>query len=246
MKLNQNSIRNKIEEALQKWSKASDIFYTLDMGNTHPHVGVFEGTTLKEVRALSQEEAMRLKQSPHWVSSNVTHTDIPKEHRLDHLRLENSFLDMKVDYTMTLGEDRLYQAYFLHKLFPQETFTLIDAGTFITVDHITPSGFNGGFIFPGLRVFMKSFGQGQKLTGDLPLPLDLKTKLPKSTPDAMTEAAKSYLKGIVEITANREGSNLVFTGGNGELLAKQYESDNFFPHLIHYSLFYIAQHAKQL
>ncbi len=246
VKLNQININQRITERLASLPNPSDHFYTLDMGNSHPHVGVFEGAQLKEVRALSQQEVVTLKESSHWVSSNVTHQDIPKENRLDHYRQEDSFLGMKVDYATTLGEDRLYQAYFLHQLFPKESFTLIDAGTFITIDHIDQEGFKGGFIFPGLRVFMKSFDHGQKLTGDLALPTDLNIKLPHTTVDAMTEASKAYLLGIIEITAKSQNSTLIFTGGNGELISQKLGSDNFFAHLIHYSLFYIAHLSKTL
>jgi len=240
VKLNQINIRNKIDSTLLKVSNNSESFYTVDMGNTHPHIGHYEGPILKEVKPLTQENFNQLKLKSNWVSSNVTHQEISQDNRLDHLRLKDSFLDMKVDYAETLGEDRLFQAYFLHYLFAQEKFTLIDAGTFITVDHINSEGLRGGYIFPGLRIFLDTYERGQKLSGNLPLPANLNPSLPKNTSDAINEAAKAYLRGILTTCVN-EQSNLVFTGGNGKLLADSLGLDTYFPHFIHDSLFFIAQ-----
>lgn len=244
MKLNQININSKINESLRSFGKDFEAFFTVDMGNTNPHIGHFEGAILREVKPLTPKGFESLKELPNWVSSNVTHNEIPRENRLDHLRLRSSFLDMKVDYAETLGEDRLYQAYFLNQLFPEEKIILIDAGTFITVDHIDGEGFKGGFIFPGIRVFQGSYRRGQKLTGNLPLPTDLEVSLPKSTPDAMTEATKAYLQGILETCVDRE-STVIFTGGNGKLLAEALNLDTYFPHFIHHSLFYIAHQIRR-
>ncbi len=242
-KLNQTNINKEIEKALAKViaqsSRSLETWYTLDMGNTHPHVGIFQEGRLVEVIPFTSKEEDLLKNTSNWVSSNVTHKEIPSENRLDDLRAKNSFLEMTVDYTMSLGEDRLYQAYFLHKLFPTHSLTLVDAGTFITVDEITPQGFEGGFIFPGVRVFLESYGRGQKLPSDITIPENLKPELPKSTPAAISEAAKAYLWGILETTC-RHCQNIIFTGGNGKLFADKLELDTYFPHLIHYSLYYLA------
>ena len=210
------------------------------MGNSHPHMGVFQSGELREVLPFTHKEEELLQSTSHWVSSNVTHKEIPAANRLNHLRKKNSFLEMNVDYTQSLGEDRLYQAYFLHKLFPKETITLIDAGTFITVDTITPQGFEGGFIFPGINVFLESYGRGQKLPHDITKPQDLKFRLPKSTPEAIGEASKAYLKGILETTC-KHSPNIIFTGGTGKLMAKEAGLDTFLPHLIHHTLFFLAQ-----
>lgn len=243
VKLNQTNINQKIDESLNKLNCDSKSFFTVDMGNTHPHIGHFEGASLKDVKPFGANDLVPLKAQSNWVSSNVTNYEIPKENRLNHLRLENSFLDMKVDYSKTLGEDRLYQAYFLHKLFPQEKITLIDAGTFITVDHIDSEGFKGGFIFPGIRIFLNTYQRGQRLNSDLELPTNLDISLPKNTQDAMIEASKSYLRGILETCVEKE-STVILTGGNGKLLADSLGLDTYFPHLIHYSLFFIAHFAK--
>lgn len=234
-----NSTRNKV---LDLNSNASDLIYTLDLGNTHPHFGKFIQGKLTSVAPITEEAGIDqfLRHKNNWVASNVTQFNIPIENQLSNLRTESQFLEMNIQYGETLGEDRLFQSYFLHHNFPEEEILFIDAGTFITIDLISKEGFEGGFIFPGINAFLSSYSKGQKLPKTWDAPLNLTASVPHTTQEAITEALKVYLHSTLSYFLNKYSKrSIVVTGGTGEFISNEFSLENYYPHLIHDSLFHL-------
>lgn len=218
---------------------------TIDNGNSNPHVGLFDGETLKEVIPLKD-----YKQDINdfiLISSVGKPLDIKPGFDLKSKRSKTHFFDMKVHYAETLGDDRLIAGLYLYKnINANEKILLIDAGTFITCDTITAEGFMGGYILPGINRFLKAYSDSAQL------PLlpksglhSLNDDLPQTTEEAITKALKIYLKmTIEEIIKKNAPDKIVFTGGTSadilSLLSLKVRSETAH-HLIHSGMALIHQ-----
>jgi len=223
---------------------------TIDNGNSNPHVGIFQGEELLEVIALKEYSPLA---DDYILVSDVGYP-LPYKASFDlkkirHNKENPNFLEMPVHYSETLGDDRLFLAYFLFKkLEANELILAIDAGTFITMDVINEKGFHGGFIFPGEQTFLDSYQKGSKLPVVSPRET-LANTFPQSTEEAIIGALNIYLDSILETVINKAApSRIVITGGSQEIiknkilklnLVNQLETD---PHLIHQALALIYQH----
>ncbi|MEZ4694646.1 MAG: type III pantothenate kinase, partial [Aliarcobacter sp.] len=123
-----------------------------------------------------------------------------------------------------LGIDRAVACSF------QQNAVIVDAGSAITVDIIEDGIHMGGFILLGLRRFMKSYPKiSKKLKFDFEKNINL-DKIPLQTKDAITYAMmKSIILPIKEVSLNK---NIIFTGGDGELLSKYFENSQYKKDLI--------------
>lgn len=231
--------------------------FTLDLGNSNPHVGYFESGKLLEVMTwnefrrkwpadkLSTQQLIKSQvgNNPEGLEGYLAFCQaVP---RLEKMR----FLDMPVFYSETLGLDRLYQAYLAYKKFSNKgAVAVIDAGTFITMDLIDSKGFQGGYIFPGLTPFLSSYRQGSQLPA---LKLDhwqTTENLPQTTEAAILQATQFYLQKIVSGFLDQTSpAKLILTGGahglietalKNEKLLKKFEVMTE-PHFIHEALFKI-------
>ena len=177
--------------------------YTIDNGNSHPHVGIFKNETPERVVPLKdfKVDAEPFRAIISNVGPKLTFGPEFEEKLLDikSLRDEKSFLDMPVNYTETLGMDRLCNAYFVFKneLEEGERILLIDAGTFITFDLITRNGFAGGFILPGSKVFLESYNRGENLPTYDKSELKSEIPLPTSTEEAIKNGHNIYLLSVL-------------------------------------------------
>lgn len=217
--------------------------YTIDNGNSNPHVGIFKEGQLEKVVPLKDCQFNETN-SEIILSSVGRDINLPEKNILDikDLRSEKNFLDMPVNYATTLGMDRLACAYWVFKnhVKNQERVLLIDAGTFTTYDLISNNGHEGGFIFPGLQTFLKTYAAG----ANLPI-LDLKNldlrdevKLPHLTEDAIGEATKVYFQMTFQSLLETFKPDLIITtGGEG----KYFSEACFIPHLIHLALYKIRE-----
>lgn len=232
------------------------LILTFDHGNTNPHVGIFQNQSLSKVLALKDflnlspdtyEKAIMIKSSVGKKidddAFNVPMVDIK------HYWEKNKFLDMPVQYSKSLGDDRLCEGYYIYQKYKNLNTLLIDAGTFITTDFISETGFNGGFIFPGVTTFLKSFGEGAQLpvlTRDL-ISTELSSQLPSSTPEAILKATTLYLHGIIdELLKIKKLDQIIITGGSSDLISSIIKEKTnievqLMPELIHHSLFHIYQ-----
>jgi type III pantothenate kinase len=229
--------------------------YTFDIGNSHPHIGIFEQAQLCEV--LSFKEFSK-RVPPESLSSACIAPcqvgvlpDGAEKYAQFFLKLpvrqEKSFQSMPVNYAATLGLDRLYEAYFTYQtmLNSAKRVVIIDAGTFITMDLVTSDGLQGGLITPGITAFLQSYRRGALLPELQTLAPHREGELPQNTMEAISFATRLYLKSSTEAFLEQTRPDLlVMTGGaapfieelidwKGKILSR--------PHLIHESLAYLAQ-----
>ncbi|ATH06944.1 hypothetical protein BIY24_03030 [Halobacteriovorax marinus] len=224
---------------------------SIDNGNSHPHVGLFEKGELKSVTPLAQFQfdqqidAIASSVGPSKNLQSISYIDLRP------YRKEESFLDMPVDYEMTLGEDRLHQAYYIFKKAHPGLSLLIDAGTFTTVDFIDESGMKGGYIFPGVQTFLNSYSRGDKLPSlasadNFTIDFDI----PHSTNAAIENAMKiSQLSWLEKILSSHPIEQIYLSGGHGSLFSKALEdlfkgNVIFEKNLIHFSLYEIYLYLK--
>lgn len=225
---------------------------SIDNGNTNPHVGLFENkelisvTPLKEYKFDSDIVSIASSVGPRSNLRGLSFIDLTK------YREANNFLDMKVDYEKSLGEDRLHQAYFIYKKNAESISLLIDAGTFTTVDFIDKNGFKGGFIFPGIKTQLNSYGSG----ANLPIlnevdDLSLFDSLPHSTNSAITSALKfSQVSWLEKILKDYKIDQIYISGGYSSLFYSAVDEmfDGKIIHeknLIHYALYEIYSYIKE-
>lgn len=214
-----------------------DSLITIDNGNTHPHVGFFQHKKLQQVFSLEEFSRKSLwKKGPYrdspivlsHVGKNLPFIKTLKSRIFDlhQFKSKKFFLRMPFNYTSTLGDDRLYQSYYIfHKnKLRQKTSLLIDAGTFTTIDRITAAGAEGGFIFPGTQVFLNAYRAGNHLpqlqSKDVSFGLRLST--PHSTEEAILKAAQIYSRSLyLEIfRLYPDIQEIILTGGSATHHAK--------------------------
>lgn len=218
---------------------------TIDNGNTNPSVGFFDDGVLKGVIPLDQYNPE--KGDFVLISSVGKPLAIKPSFDLKTKRIKNQFFDMKINYSETLGDDRLIAGYCLFKkLRPAEKILLIDAGTFITCDLISEEGFAGGYIFPGVGRFLKIYSD----SAQLPLLsrehlFQGKAELPHSTEEAILRATEIYLKSSLEdVIKKTSPDKIIFTGGSAsdikKIISLEVRSELDL-HLIHSALSLIHQ-----
>lgn len=218
---------------------------TVDNGNTNPHVGIFSDGKLSSVIPLKEYSPL---QDDFIIASDVG-APLSFKPSFDlkakrHTKTNPNFFDMPVHYAETLGDDRLVLGYLLFKNIKDtnERILAIDAGTFITMDLITSSGYMGGFIFPGLKTFLSSYERGSKLPILSKNNLTIKD-LPHTTEEAILGAADVYLDSVLESVIKKTSPcKIVITGGSLEVIKNKIEKLNLKvqlesdPHLIHSAL----------
>ena len=216
---------------------------TIDNGNTNPHIGFFEGSSLIETAPLRDLKSLNMllkkySQSNHIVKAIISDVGDRKNlhEKLSYLELEvkskytseirksNSFLGMPVSYSATLGDDRLCQAYLAWKTNPNKSVAVIDCGTFTTVDYITKQGFLGGYIFPGPQTYLSSFQTGSNLPKlNLQMTsreerLDSK-KVPQDTEDAILGSLSIFHQAVFTfINQKLTPDKIILTGGRASSL----------------------------
>ncbi len=218
------------------------ILITFDNGNSHPHFGQFQNGVLQKTMPFEQTLLLDFmeKEVP-IVMSNVA--SIPAEllnykhlTRVGQFKEDGRFLDMPMDYTSSIGDDRIVQIYYLYKTcfnheqkIPNEKyFALIDAGTYITIDFFSKKGHHGGFIYPGVQTFLNSYDHGKNLPklkfkfGQDSLLFEQVNTLPHNTQEALMMATNHYLQNTIIQCLLRFGpvSNLFITGGSSEHIKK--------------------------
>ncbi len=234
---------------------------TIDNGNSNPHVGIFQDEKKPIIIPLINYKYL---DNDFILISDVGLPLLVKPSAdLKSLRLPTTFgfnfLGMPVHYANTLGDDRLICAYDTFKKMSGPSKTLIiDSGTFITMDLLDETGFLGGYIFPGVNLFLASYHKGSNLKNfEIKKDFSQIDYLPKTTEEAILGATDIYLVSILESLIKKNSPNkIVLTGGNCVFMKNKIENLNLSkapldmnPHLIHSALFEIAQthfHPKVL
>lgn len=145
----------------------------------------------------------------------------------DHFK-NGKFLDMPVDYSETLGLDRLVLAYNFYDGAKTRPAALVDSGTFTTVDLIDSSGFLGGHILPGLEFLFDAYDFGHNLKALRPDTL-AKTvpTLPKDSKSAIESGiSRCFVSPVLSILREWKFEELFITGGNGKLLRERLKEED--------------------
>lgn len=228
---------------------------TLDIGNSHPHVGWFINGELKQVTRLDQLTESNIDATGARKVSAITSKvggDLElswlKPHEVTSWRTFKDFLGMPFKYAGTLGADRLVQIFYLHQK-QAGLQVLIDAGTFTTIDFLDEQGHQGGIIIPGLSTYLEIFKRkGAKLPQlnddqvDFAKPANI---FALNTYDAISEGYKVFIEGAIQKIADFKPQSIHLTGGHGLKLKPLFTGAEVTPHLIHHALFYCLQSAQQ-
>lgn len=234
---------------------------TLDFGNTHPHAGLFargrDQWDLLKVVPLA-ELSLALSQfgmSPDNTSLVLSEVRAREEDlqplihqgflltRVKEYWRGERFAGMPVSYAKTLGEDRLIQAYSTFKNFKNTTTLIIDAGTYVTMDLVNSSGFAGGYIIPGQRIYFDSFQQGEQLRS-FELQPEHSPSLPQDTHSAMAASYQAFGALANNLLEQHKVQKLLLTGGSASYWEAFFDDHRpslvveIAPHLIHSSLQY--------
>ena len=237
-------------------TKMNNFLITVDQGNTATKFAVFENESDEfkvfykdDLNLYIEKNNLNKKNTKVILSSVNTHPldwNFPTVNVQD-LFAESLFLDMPVTYSRTLGVDRLVLGYYAFYTSKKKTL-VIDSGTFTTCDLISETGFNGGYILPGIELIKDSYLRGKQLHKPQKPNHEI-TELPHSTEDAISQGAVlSILSPIKEIILKNNPENILITGGNGIFLDKslkklhfqQDASIQFDSNLIHKALSVIA------
>lgn len=189
-----------------------------DIGNTTYHFLIRD----KHKKYFLDEKVPKFDEEIYFVSVNEKATKrLLKKN--PHAKNINKFLKFSTAY-QGLGIDRAVACSF------QDNCVIVDAGSAITVDVMENGQHQGGFILLGLRRFMKSYPKiSKKLKFDFEKNINL-DKIPLRTFDAIQYAMlKSIILPIKEVSLNK---NIIFTGGDGELLSKYFENSTYKKDLI--------------
>lgn len=241
---------------------------TIDFGNTNPHAGLFqkhqEWQLIKVVPFKELSLYLDQLQMTPDNSSMVVCEVKAREEELEPLQHQGFFLTrvkeywrgtkfagMPVHYANTLGEDRLIQAFYAFKKI-KENILLIDAGTFLTMDVITTSGFQGGYIIPGIETYLSTFEKGEQLKA-VGLDQNISFALPKSTSEAMRDSYYGFAALAQKLIQEHKIQTVLITGGKCTLWKKIFDdlalsvSVQSDPNLIHSSLhFWITTQIEPL
>ncbi len=206
---------------------------TLDFGNTNPHAGIFQKNQdmwqlikvvpLNELSIYLDQLGMNahntsvvlseVKSRPEEIAS-LQEKGFLITYLKDYWR-GKKFAGMTVNYSETLGEDRLIEAYYIYKKV-KEPSLLIDAGTFVTMDVVTPEGFLGGYIIPGVSAYLSAYEKGEQLK-DLTLEMNLSQKLPGETASAITDSYSAFALLAKKLIIDHKITKIILTGGSEAL-----------------------------
>ena len=209
---------------------------TIDFGNTNPHAGLFQKShnEWKLIKVVQWNELPLYLTQLQMTADNTTMVLCEVKERDDELvtfhhqgflitKLKHywkglRFAGMPVNYSKTLGEDRLIQAFYEYKKGQKNTL-LIDAGTFVTMDVITKNGFEGGYIIPSFDNYQQTFQKGELLK-NVEMDRFLSPNLPKGTGEAMRDSYFAFAALAQKLILERQIQKVQITGGQG-LLWKQ-------------------------
>lgn len=154
-----------------------------------------------------------------WLAGHGHKTDVVNSYLQLPLRID-------VDHPDKVGLDRLLNAVAVNTVrSPRVGAFIVDAGTAVTVDYVDASGtFQGGAIFPGLRLMAKAL---HEYTALLPLIDDFEAS---TFPAKNTEAAlrtgivQAVLGGIERLAPSLTWCHVFLGGGDAALLAPHFAS----------------------
>ncbi len=212
-------------------------YHIIDSGNSNLKLATFnsQGELIKRLDHLSEDDLVLFSQENRndffaSCSVNLKFEDLDSIEQFEKVRAQ---LDFETNYSKQLGSDRFAIAYYIQKKYPIHKHTIINAGTFITVDFIEDGKHLGGYIFPGPQTYLNSFEAGKNLPVLKVSNLKKIDSFPLNTEDAITSSLKYLLDSILDLA---KGSEVHLTGGASHLFREDVKEDK---NLLFKSLFYI-------
>ena len=207
------------------------MFYTFDIGNTNSSLYFFNHIDADGV-LIPKDDYHRVQDSKVFVSSVNSQIEIPFSNieTVSKYRKEHYFLDMPVQYTKTLGEDRLIAGFYFFKTNKHPVF-FIDAGSFTTVDQISAEGFLGGLIFPGVQKIKNLYSEGNRLSPPETLSSYNQEVSATSTESAILMGASLTIIEPIKFLL-KKSHNIFISGGSGREL-KKYLNEYNVKHISH-------------
>ncbi len=232
--------------------------FTIDLGNTNQNFIFHNDTGVASPKLPLIELNDFLKhynaEDSTFLISDVTKnkadlTQLKNKKFISDLIKDKSFLDMPMNYSNTIGADRICQNYFAYKTLTNAI--VFDCGTFTTIDYITEQGFLGGNIYPGLEKIVDTYNQADKLEINFQDFLNANSEtihLSNNTKDAMISATKHIYTLIMGELIKETDKKIILTGGASiyfKHLAEEYSHIEYRPHFIHESLYFIGEKLNE-
>jgi pantothenate kinase type III len=231
---------------------------TLDFGNSHPHAGLFQKVSgnwdLIKVVPLNELPLYLTQLNMDANNSSVVVCEVKsREDEITSLQERgflvtrirdywkgNRFAGMPVNYTKSLGEDRLIEAFYCYKKDKTPTL-IIDSGTFVTMDVINENGFQGGYIIPSAANYFEVYGKGEQLKS-VALKQTFTHALPTETAQAITGSYSAFALLAKKLISDLHVKKIVLTGGASGTWESFFVEEKLHvdvnPHLIHWALQY--------
>lgn len=231
---------------------------TLDFGNTNPHAGIFQknlGSWNLVKTVPFAELSIYLNQLQiNSANSSVVLSEVKsREEELAPLaeqgylitRIKDywrgvKFAGMPVNYAQTLGEDRLICAHFAYKK-ERKPVLIIDAGTYTTMDVVTPQGFMGGYIIPSAENYFTTYKNGEQLK-NIDLSFTANQSLPQITIEAMAASYSAFAALAKKLVSEHSIEKIILTGGSSGVWQSFFKDQQEgriveeHPHLVHWAL----------
>lgn len=214
---------------------------TIDQGNTAAKIAVWNGNDLAALAIepeLNDDALIRLTEpfdqtiecalfcSVSKPGRAIERLVKPYAKRVMHLSSETP-LPIKIDYGTpgTLGEDRIAAAVGAWSIFAGYPILVVDAGTAVTYDAVTPDGrFAGGNIAPGISMRLEALHRFTARLPKLSMPHSIDTRefMGHDTASAMILGAVYGIVGSVAYYRSRMApdTKVVMTGGWARELSK--------------------------
>jgi type III pantothenate kinase len=189
-----------------------------DIGNSRMHI--YDG---KEVIHLDHQKGIEQYAHQDLCYITVNHQLKSDLSQLQRWRDISSLIHLPNEYE-TMGIDR--KALCLSH--PNGIF--VSAGSAITVDLVADGIYQGGFLLPGIRSYLKAFGD---ISPALLVELDRRINiehLPRSTQEGISYGIVGSIKALIE--KHREDKRLYISGGDGAFLSSFFEGAVFDERLI--------------
>ena len=138
------------------------------------------------------------------------------------------------DDPLRLGVDRWLAVLAAAAEFPSRDLVVVDAGSAITVDLVSPGLHRGGFIGPGLHMMRDALFAGTAKVKVPDLGRDLPSAVATNTERAVSGALRMMHLGLVEQCRQRFSKNavIVLTGGDAESLLAELPGSVWRPALV--------------
>lgn len=225
----------------------------IDIGNTYSKIAVFEQKELinfLQLEKLEEKDLLKLiteyqieNSTVSSVSNEINHLEILLKERTHYKRFSTEIMgNIKSHYESpaTLGLDRWAKVIAAHCLYQGNNTLMIDAGTCITYDVLTPKDeYFGGSISLGLNMRFKALNH---YTGRLPLvnwdkemeEIEEGSNTQKAIRRGVLQGALNEIEGFIAIEHKRNKDlKVVLTGGDALFLTKQLKNSIFAAQITH-------------